>query len=69
MSDPEKVAYRAKELAAATGLSKSTIYRLLESGELPSFKFRGMRMVLRSDLDAWLARISGRDGSGQGDPK
>ncbi len=62
MSDPEKVAYRVKELVAATSLGRSTICKLIQSGEIPSFKFQGVRLVLRSDLDAWLDRVPGRDG-------
>jgi excisionase family DNA binding protein len=57
----EKLTYRVKEIIALTGLSKSTIYRLLDSGELPSFIFRGLRLVLRTDLEAWLEKIAGRD--------
>jgi excisionase family DNA binding protein len=61
MSTPEKVTYRVKDLVAATGLSRSTVWTLIRTGELPSFKFQGMRLVLKSDLDAWLAKVSGRD--------
>jgi len=67
MSDPEKLAYRVKELIAVTGLSRSTLWGLIQRGEIPSFKFRGVRMVLRSDLDTWLAKISGRGCAGPGD--
>ncbi len=61
MSTPEKITYRVKELVAATGLSKSTLWSLIYSGELPSFKLNGSRLVLKAELDAWLARAAERD--------
>lgn len=39
------------EVAAATGLSLTTVYRALESGELPGSKIRGRWVTLRSQLD------------------
>ncbi len=64
MSDPEKVTYRVRELVVATGLSRSTIWSLIKRGELPSFKLHGARLILKSDVDAWLARAVERDRSG-----
>jgi excisionase family DNA binding protein len=54
--NPTKVSYKVKELIAATGLSRTTVYALITSGELPSFKFHGNRLVLRSDLEAMFAK-------------
>lgn len=62
--DTTKVSYRVKELVVATGLSRSTIYALLTSGELPSFKFHGNRLVLRSDLEAMFAKAIERNEQG-----
>jgi excisionase family DNA binding protein len=57
----EKITYRVREIVAATGLSKSTVYALMDSGELPSFKLNGVRLVLRSELEAFIARAVERD--------
>lgn len=50
--DPTVITYRVKDLVKATGLSKSTIWNLIYSGELPSFKFHGSRLVMRADVEA-----------------
>lgn len=50
MPVPSKITYRVRELVAVTGLSKSTIYRLIADGTLRSFKLNGVRLVLASDL-------------------
>jgi excisionase family DNA binding protein len=60
--DPSKVSYKVKELVKATGLSRTTIYALITSGELPSFKFHGNRLVLRSEIEAMFAKAVGADG-------
>jgi len=46
----ERVAYRPAEVCAVTGLSKTKIYQLLMSGELPSRFVSGCRLVSRADL-------------------
>ncbi|SDC45579.1 transcriptional regulator, AlpA family [Variovorax sp. CF079] len=48
---------RRKHLKPATGLSPSTIYRLIASGEFPPPVKLGIKAVgwLKSDVDAWLA--------------
>jgi excisionase family DNA binding protein len=61
MSEPEKLAYRVSELVALTGLSKTTIYRLLASGELRSFRLHGVRLVLKSEFDTFLAKAIEKD--------
>jgi excisionase family DNA binding protein len=50
-----------KEASAYTGLSRSTLYRLMDDGALPFLKpVKGRRMLLRRDLDAFLE--AGRKG-------
>lgn len=61
MSEPEKISYRVKELIAVTGLSRSTLWTLIKRGEIPSFKLHGVRLVLRSELEAWLIRMAEKD--------
>lgn len=47
-----------KEVAAATSLSKTTIHRLLGTGDLRSVKIGRARRVPASALDAYLDRLS-----------
>ena len=54
MSAPEKLTYRVREVVALTGLSKSTVCRLIASGELPSLKVHGVRLVRAAALSSFL---------------
>lgn len=52
---------RLKQVAAETGLSRSSIYRGIEAGTFPSSISLGLRAVgwRRGDIDAWLADPAG----------
>ncbi len=54
---PERITYRVNEVLALTGLSRSTLYRLVARGELPLVKVCGRTLVARDDLDAMLLRM------------
>ncbi len=54
MSD--KLSYRIDEACAATGLSRPTIYRLVERGELRTFKVGTRTLIMASVLEAFLRR-------------
>lgn len=41
---------------AATGLSRSTLYGLLKTGELPAIKLAGRTLIERAALVAWIDR-------------
>ena len=45
---PSKIAYTIKEAAAAIGLSRSTIYKLMASGELQTIRI-GQRRLIRAE--------------------
>lgn len=47
---------RVDEVMTATGFSRATIYRLLMSGEIPSFVVGRSRRVSVEDLKRWIAR-------------
>ena len=51
-----------KEVAKYLKVSKSTIFRLMRDGELPSIKFSAKRFtrIKRSDLEAFIERHSTR---------
>lgn len=46
---------RAGDIALLLGLSERTIRRLIASGELPSAKIGGARLVARADLERLLS--------------
>jgi len=51
----ERRAYRIDEAAAAIGLSRSTLYKLIAAGTLRSVKVGGRRLVPVASLEALLA--------------
>ena len=55
----ERVAYDAKGVASATGLSLSYVRELLAKGSIKSFKVGKRRLIARDDLLSWIDR--GRD--------
>jgi len=42
---PERLAYSINEFAAATALSRPTVYRMIRDGELRTAKVRGRQLV------------------------
>jgi excisionase family DNA binding protein len=52
---PEKLAYRIDEAAHASGIGRTSLYELIGSGQLKAFKAAGRRLIMRSDLEAFLA--------------
>lgn len=53
--DHGRISYTVQEAAAATGLSVDTIRRAFRTGEFP-VHHRGTRvLILRSDLEQWIA--------------
>ncbi len=50
----ERLLYRPREAAAATGLSPAKFYQLIASGEIPSVKIGKSRRVPVEALRAWV---------------
>ncbi len=50
----QPLAYRVEDAAKALSVSRATIYRLIESGQLQSQKALGRRIIPRTALDAFL---------------
>ena len=50
----EKRAFSIEEAAIYIGGSRPTIYRLMDSGALPSFHIGRRRLILKEDLDQFL---------------
>ncbi len=53
----QAIAFRIPDAAIVAGLSRATLYKLMDSGELPSVKAGGRRLILRADLEAFFARL------------
>jgi excisionase family DNA binding protein len=49
-----KLAFRVKEAVEASGLSRTTLYELIRTKELPAAKIQGRRLILREDLEQLL---------------
>ena len=45
-----------EQLAEYLGLGRTYTYRLLSSGEIPSFKIGRLRRIRRVDVERWLER-------------
>jgi len=50
----DKFALRINEAASLSGLSRSTLYKLLSNQKLRAVKIGGRRLILREDLQALL---------------
>jgi excisionase family DNA binding protein len=50
----ERLALRINDAVQVSGLSRSTIYKLLAAGTLRAVKVGGRRLILREDLQALL---------------
>lgn len=57
----DRIAYRIDDAANAIGLSRSTIYELINAGKLRSVKAAGRRLILAEDLKAFL--LAGEEGA------
>lgn len=55
------VAFTVPDAVAYSGFSRSRIYRLIQSGDLASFRIGGRRMIRRDALDRFFDRISGSE--------
>jgi len=55
----DKIALQIQEASHASGLSRSKLYELIAERKLLSIKAAGRRLILRSDLEAYL--VSCRD--------
>jgi predicted DNA-binding transcriptional regulator AlpA len=51
------LAFNLKDAVAYSGLSRSRLYELMRSRDLPSLAVGGRRMVLRSAIDAYFADL------------
>jgi excisionase family DNA binding protein len=51
---PEKAAFSVEEACTYIGTSRPTVYRLMDSGAIPSFHIGRRRLILKEDLDRFI---------------
>lgn len=56
MSDRDRLLYRPDEAAQVMSISTSFLYELIRSGELRTLKLGRVRLVPRTEIEAWIAR-------------
>ena len=54
---PDRLAYRPAEAAEAMGVSRDTIYRAMERGELRGRKIGRATVILAADLERWATEL------------
>ncbi len=52
----ERLAVSVDEFALQSGLSRATVYRKIDDGEIPAFQVGGRRLLLVADAIAWLTK-------------
>jgi excisionase family DNA binding protein len=57
----EKIAFSIREAAAVSGLSRTTLYALIARRELRGVKSGARRLILRTDLEAYLAGLASQE--------
>ncbi len=66
----EPLLLRVNEVARLLGVSRSTAYAIVATGELPSVRLGRAVRVRRTDLEAWLSQkaVAAEDDSVSGSP-
>lgn len=49
--------YKVSVICEKTGLSRSKVYQLIQSGALPSVKIDGSRRIRRTDFETWIESL------------
>lgn len=55
----DALAYRPAEAVRVSGISRSRLYELIASGDIPAKKLGGCTLILRESLMAYLASLPG----------
>ena len=61
MEKNEKLALSVTETAEALGLSRPSVYRLLQREDFPVFQVGGRRLVSRRGLEEWIDKQAGKE--------
>jgi excisionase family DNA binding protein len=60
-ADAGPLLFRVNEAAQKLSISKSKMWELLARGDIESVKIDGARRITPAALDAYVARLAGRD--------
>jgi excisionase family DNA binding protein len=55
----QRIAVSVDEAVTLTGLSRSTLFRIVQTGELPSLKVGRRRLIRVVDLDGYIESLVG----------
>ncbi len=55
----QPLALTVSDAVAYSRLSRSRLYALIQTGELPSFTVGGRRMIYRAAIDTFFAKLTG----------
>jgi len=69
MPDPERLAYSVKEAVKATGLSRTTLYRMIRDGELPNVVVHSRRLIPAEALRNLITGVTGPVLAGESSPQ
>ena len=53
------VAFKIPDAVSYSGLSRSRVYELIQSGALASFRVGGRRLILRETVDRFIRQAAG----------
>ncbi len=63
----DRIAYRVNEAAAAIGVCRSKLYKLIADGEIKAVKRGGVRLIRRVDLEAFIDAMPASRGEPKGE--
>lgn len=55
-ANPTKEFFSVEEIIAKLGIGRTTAYRLIQTGELPSIRIGARRLISAKEFDAFVAR-------------
>ena len=59
----DKIALTVTEAAELLGVSRPTVYQLINREDFPSFRIGARRLISRSGLERWVQQQAGREES------
>ena len=57
MQDKDKICYSIIEAASALSIGRSTLFKLLQSGEIKSFKFGARTLITQAELERFVSSL------------
>ncbi len=57
MQSPPPISYTVEQACAVTGIGKTKLYEVLDSGELPAKKWGKRTLILKADLTKFISSL------------